>query len=103
MIPAIYQHHNEIIEICEQNRVRLLHLFGSATVETQNEEVDDLDFVVDFFPTLGPIEFGDNYFSLLYALENLFHKKIDLLTYRTLRNPILIEEIDKNKVELYAS
>ena len=43
------------------------------------------------------------YFSLLESLESLTGKAIDLVSVNSLRNPVLKEEIEKSKIELYAA
>ena len=52
---------------------------------------------------LDVLNYADNYFSFLEELENLLGKKIDLVSKNSLKNPILIEEIDRSKVNLYAA
>lgn len=89
-------------EICKSNRVKELSLFGSAL--SNHFKVDsDIDFVVIFDENLSPIEFGDAYFSLLEELENLYQRKVDLISYRVVKNPVFLKEIDETKVKLYAA
>ena len=89
-------------EICKNNRVKELSIFGSALSDHFNVD-SDIDFVVIFDEKLSPIEFGDAYFSLLDELENLYQRKVDLISYRVIKNPIFLKEIDETKVELYAA
>jgi len=72
----------EIIRILRKNRtelerynVRNLWLFGSAT---RKELPGDLDFLVSFErePDLN------DFMGLKFLLEELFQKKVDLLSYR---------------------
>jgi predicted nucleotidyltransferase len=49
------------------------------------------------------LDYTDNYFSYLEKLEALMGRKIDLITKKSLRNRVLIEEIEHSKVELYAA
>jgi predicted nucleotidyltransferase len=89
-------------EICKNNRVKELSIFGSALGDHFNVD-SDIDFVVIFDENLSPIEFGDAYFSLLEDLENLYQRKVDLISYRVVRNPVFLKEIDETKVKLYAA
>ena len=42
-------------------------------------------------------------FDLLAALEELFGRKVDLLTRRSLRNPYFIDSVEKTLQLLYAA
>lgn len=71
----------KILEILEQNKINLskfsvknIALFGSYVLGSYNEN-SDIDFLVEFEnPTL------DNFMNLIEYLENLFNKKVDVLT-----------------------
>ncbi len=82
--------------------VSTIALFGSVAKETMNEE-SDIDFLVQFSDDLYLLDYADNYFSLLENLHALLGSKIDLVTEKSLKNPLFIEEIKKTKVELYAA
>ena len=102
MIPLIQNKAKEIQNICKRLDVAELYLFGSALTSNFNES-SDLDFAVLFNTNLSPLEQGTAFFDLLDALENLFNKKIDLLSYRVIKNPIFKEELDKTKISIYAA
>ena len=93
---------SEIKEICEKHAVASLYLFGSALNESFNA-TSDLDFAVIFKDKLSPLEHGGAFLDLLDELENLFNRKIDLLSYRVVKNPIFKAELDKTKKTLYAA
>lgn len=93
---------NEIIVLCKSHNVTSIALFGSAVKEEMHEE-SDIDFLVQFSDEINVLEYANNYFSFLEKLENLIGKKIDLISKKSLKNPILIEEIDRSKVDLYAA
>jgi len=86
---------NEIIKIIRRNKAKLdqfgvkqIGLFGSRSRGDANEE-SDIDFLVEF--TQGRKSY-DNFIELCFFLENLFNKKVDLLTAESL-NPYLKEQI----------
>ncbi len=83
--------------------VKNLFLFGSATNEHFDAKNSDIDLVVEFADDLEVLNYADNYFSVLKDLEQLFGKKVDLISYKALRNPVMIEEVEKSKVSLYAA
>ena len=102
MIQLIENRLDEIITLCKLHSVESIALFGSAAKETMNEH-SDIDFLVQFSDDIDVLDYADNYFAFLEKLENLLGKKIDLVSKKSLKNPILIEEIDRSKVDLYAA
>lgn len=102
MIKIIEDRLNEIIALCKLHNVKSIALFGSAAKDSMNEN-SDIDFLVQFSEEIEVLDYADNYFSFLENLENLMGKKIDLVSKKSLKNPILIEEIDRSKVDLYAA
>jgi predicted nucleotidyltransferase len=93
---------NEIIALCKMHQVDSFALFGSAAKDSMKED-SDIDFLVEFSDQIDVLHYADNYFSFLEKLEKLMGKKIDLVSKKSLKNPILIEEIDRSKVDLYAA
>ena len=55
----------------------------------------DFDLLVEFSPKLEILDYADNYFSLLDALEKILERKVDLVSVKSLKNPVLLEEINK--------
>jgi uncharacterized protein len=69
-------------DILKQYRVKKIGLFGSY-VRGKQKNYSDIDFLVEFdLNTFGNNYNGyfDNYMKLLFSLEEIFGKKIDLLT-----------------------
>jgi predicted nucleotidyltransferase len=102
MIDLIVKNRESLNNICLKNNVSTLYLFGSALTESFNN-TSDLDFAVEFKTQLSPLEIGESFLNLLEDLENLFDKKIDLISYRSIKNPIFKSELDKTKFSLYAA
>jgi predicted nucleotidyltransferase len=92
---------NEIKLLCQQNKVKSLYVFGSV-LGNRFSDKSDIDFIVDI-DISDPLEYADCYFSLKFAMEDLFKRPVDLLEQRALKNPYLIESINKSKTLLYAS
>ncbi|MCR9172058.1 MAG: nucleotidyltransferase domain-containing protein [bacterium] len=92
----------EIIELCKTHNVISMSIFGSSARNTMTEN-SDIDFLVQFSEDIEVLNYADNYFSLMEKLEALLQRKIDLVSKRSLKNPILIEEIDRSKIDLYAA
>ena len=102
MIKIVEDKIEQIIALSKLHCVSAIALFGSAAKETMNEK-SDIDFLVQFSDDLYILDYADNYFSFLENLQALLGRKIDLVTEKSLKNSVLIEEIKKTKVELYAA
>jgi uncharacterized protein len=102
MISLVAKKRNELAALCRQFKVRRLDLFGSAAKESFNEASSDLDFLVSF-SAQEPDEYSRCYFSLAQALEKLFHRDIDLITERSVRNPYFRQVIDQTRERIYGA
>ena len=78
-----------------------MYVFGSACTDKFNKN-SDIDILVAF-KDISIEKYTDNYFELHYKLEQLFGRKIDLLTENSLSNPYLIKSIEETKQLLYAA
>lgn len=87
--------------ICEKFGVKSLHLFGSAANNTLSH-ISDLDFLVDYFKdSEGLPRAPFDYFDILFSLENITGKKVDLVVKDALRNSYFIDSFNNNKVLIY--
>lgn len=102
MIELIRNKLDEITAVCRQHHVEAISLFGSAAKNAMHEG-SDIDLLVKFSEEIDVLEYADNYFSLLEQLQAILNKKVDLVSSRSLKNPILKEEIYQTKVDLYAA
>ncbi|CAN5296462.1 nucleotidyltransferase domain-containing protein [soil metagenome] len=93
------KYHVLIEEFCRLHNVKSLYAFGSV-LTFDFKESSDIDLLVSF-DSVDPADYFDNYISLKNNLESTFHRKIDLLEEQTLKNPILIRSINRNKKLLY--
>lgn len=89
----------EISKFSEKHHVDRLYLFGSATQPTFSE-TSDIDFLVSF-QEIPLLEYADNFFDFKFELEDLFNRKIDLISEKSLTNPYLIKSINRTKILLY--
>lgn len=92
----------EIIKVCKAHKVESVSLFGSAAIDAMHQD-SDIDFLVKFSDHIDVLEYADNYFSLLDKLEKILNRKVDLVSYKSLKNPVLKKQIDQSKVDLYAA
>jgi len=93
---------SQIAMLCKKYRVATMYLFGSAATDTLNEN-SDIDFLISFRSDVSLEEYADNYFELLFELEDIFGRKIDLVTEKTLTNPYFIRSVEQTKQLIYAA
>ena len=100
--PAVEAKRAELADLCRRFGVRRLELFGSAASSRFRPGQSDLDFLVEFDPD-QPGSLADRYFELLWALEALFARPIDLLMPSAITNPYLMKSIAASRELLYAA
>lgn len=102
MIDLIERHQAQLKALCRKHKVKTLELFGSAAVGAFDPAQSDLDFLVEFLP-LERGELFDCFFGLWEDLRALFGRKVDLLTPRSITNPIFAEAVARQRQMLYAA
>lgn len=102
MNSIIENNKSSIDKLCKENKVEKLYVFGSVLNENFNEN-SDIDFIVKFNESIPLLEYGDNYFELLFAFEDLFNKKVDLISEKSLKNPFFLKEVNITKKLIYAA
>lgn len=91
-----------LIALCIKHNVKLLFAFGSVVRDDFDENNSDIDLIVDI-NIENPIEKGEHLMQFWSELEQLFHKKVDLLSSNSIKNPILKQEIENSKKLIYAA
>lgn len=89
----------EFIALCQMHQVKELYAFGSVVNGNFTDE-SDIDLLVEIDES-NPIRKGKLLLSLYNKFEQLFNKKIDLLTPNSIRNPILEDYIGSSKKLVY--
>ena len=98
---ALKQYKDELHVTLQKNAVvKKLYLFGSALTPRFDEKNSDIDVFIETADLL-PEEKGELLIVLWDNLENLFNRKVDLLTENSLRNPYLTREIEQTKKLIY--
>ncbi|CAN5736074.1 nucleotidyltransferase family protein [soil metagenome] len=100
MIQILRANEQRLAEQCRRFRVQRLELFGSATRSDFDESRSDLDFVVTFADKT-PGTYADRYLDFAEALEQLFGRKVDLLTERSIRNRHFRSEVEAAREIIY--
>ncbi len=91
----------ELSKLCNVYSVKKMYAFGSVCTDKFNDN-SDIDLLISF-DNLSIEQYTDNYFDLHYKLQDLFNRKIDLLTDKSLSNPYFIEGMEKTKQLIYAA
>lgn len=97
MQPFIKSNFSQIQQLMRLYGVEQAYLFGSAATGKMTAD-SDVDFLIRFSPDLDFQTYGNNYFNLLYALQDLLKLEVELVAEETLNNPYLIESINSNKL-----
>lgn len=91
----------QLQKLCQKYEVKTMYLFGSACTKEFNPD-SDIDILIEF-KDLSIEKYTDNYFKLHYDLEELFNRKIDLITTKSITNPYLKQSIEETRELLYAA
>lgn len=93
---------SELHRIFRAHHVIKAEVFGSVLTSDFNDS-SDVDQLVSFSDRVDVLDYSDNYFNLKEALEALLKRRVDLLSERSLKNPVLIESINQSKQRFYAA
>jgi uncharacterized protein len=91
---------DKISKLCDKNKVKSLYVFGSVLTDGFNDK-SDIDLIVDI-ESIDPYDYADYYFNLKFALQELFNRHVDLLESKAIKNPYVMQNINKSKSLIYA-
>lgn len=97
MVSIVKSNLLEIKDAMRSYGVIRAYLFGSAAVGNMAED-SDVDFMVSFNPELSYSAYGENYFQLIYALQKILNKNVDIVAEETITNPYLLQKINSQKI-----
>ena len=95
----VQQYLPQIKQLMQQYGVQRAYAFGSSVKNTMRPD-SDVDFIISFPENMDYETYGNNYFALLYSLQDLLKKEVDLVTEKTLKNPYLVQSINQHKVQI---
>ncbi len=90
----------QIRRILKAHDVEDAYLFGSAAKGTMNSG-SDIDFLIRFSADKDVIKYAENYFDLMYSLQGLLNREVELLEESTISSPYLLQSINSNKLPLF--
>jgi predicted nucleotidyltransferase len=91
----------QLVELCKKYHVVRMYLFGSAARDDFDPATSDFDFLISISEELPPEDRGQNFLDLMFDLDDLFGREVDLVSEKSLKNPYLIESIDRDKKLIY--
>jgi len=80
---------DKIKVLCMTHNVKNLSAFGSVCTDRFNDK-SDVDLLVSFNP-MDYGDYADAYFELAENFEKLFHRQVDLVTDKSLKNPYFVD------------
>ncbi len=89
----------KIRQLCQKYNVNSLYIFGSA-VSNELSESSDIDLLIEL-SDVNFADYADSYLDIAEEFEELFNRRVDLITTKSLKNPFLIESINKSKKQIY--
>ncbi|MBC7588125.1 MAG: nucleotidyltransferase domain-containing protein [Chitinophagaceae bacterium] len=102
MAPVVENNIEKIIEACKLMQVKSLHVFGSAARGNDFSSESDIDFLYSMeIDEQGLTKGNFDYFDLLWKLEEITGRKVDLVADKKIRNKYFAESIASDKVKVY--
>jgi len=100
VIDLISKKYDDVVALCRRFRVAHLDVFGSAATGEFDPASSDLDFVIEFDDSTAP-GLLDRYLDFAAALEQLFGRRVDLLTTNSIKNPYFKSTVERTRETLY--
>ena len=98
--PSFQEKLPDVVNLLRKHQIKSAFLFGSAVTNQFNDN-SDIDLLINFKEGLDPVEAGEHWWNLHDELRDLFHREVDLITERSLKNPYFISELNKTKFLIY--
>jgi predicted nucleotidyltransferase len=90
-----------IIDLFKKHNIKNAYFFGSVLTDKFNDQ-SDLDILINFKPEItDPLLKGELMWDLQFAIEDAFHRKVDLLQETTPKNPYFLKELQETKQLIY--
>ncbi len=102
MVSVVKNKLQDIIQTCKEMHVESLYLFGSGARENDFNSNSDLDFLYTSKKDANGLSLPPfDYFDLLFKLEEITGKKIDLVAKEKIKNRFFLQEINKEMIKVY--
>jgi predicted nucleotidyltransferase len=84
--------------LLEKHKIEGAWLFGSVLTSNFNQ---DSDLLITLQEGLDPVDACCHLWDLTFELEDLLHRKVDLVSERSINNPYFLKEIAAIKYFIY--
>lgn len=102
MVDVVKNNLDKIVDTCKQMRVKSLYLVGSGARVSDYSSRSDLDFLYSM--KTENEEANENRFDsldLLFKLEEITGKKVDLIAEERIRNKFLLRSLLEDRIKIY--
>jgi uncharacterized protein len=99
--PYIQNYLPSLERIFNKYKIEKVFLFGSLANGQFEAGSSDVDMQVSFSKDASISEKGQGFLNLYIELNELFGKKVDLITDDPIRNPFLRNSIERSKILIY--
>ena len=103
MVTLIKDNLDTIRALCKKHHIKSFYLVGSAAKETRFTDESDVDFLYRFNEGDKDLDYADDFFDLMFELQDLLNRKVDLVSEEKMWNPYFIESINESKQIIYES
>jgi hypothetical protein len=86
---------------CARHSVASLAIVGSAARSDFDPERSDVDVLVDFID--GDINYFKAFMGLRQDLAAILGRKVDVITRRGVRNPLLLKSLEQDAIPMYSA
>ena len=102
MVEVIKNNLTKIKDTCREMQVQSLYLFGSGARGADYTKESDIDFLYSMITDEQGLPVGKyDYFDLLWKLEEITGRKVDLIYEKGIRNKYLLKTILEDRVKIY--
>lgn len=96
----IYDNIDKIISLCRKYKVKNMYAFGSI-LTPRFDDNSDVDLSVNMLPEKDPLIVGENFLNLYMDLQDVFGRKVDLVSEEFIQNPYFKDELEETKKLIY--
>lgn len=102
MIPEIANNLDKIIEACKEFQLQSLYVAGSAARGKDFTKNSDIDFLYQMISGNDGLPISEyDYFDVLFKLQEITGRKVDLISEKRIRNIYLLKSLQEDKIKIY--
>lgn len=102
MVAEVRNNLSKIVEACRDMQLKSLYLVGSGAREDDYTSESDLDFMYSMIvDETGVAMSRKDYFDVMWKLEEITGRKVDLIPGEKIRNKYFLKSILEDKVKIY--